>query len=529
MNQNYFLIFVLLFVLILLIFTWINCAYRKKSNPFSTKEQDSNLYNNTETEETYMEEEPFYDTEMEETNESFINLDEQAPETKLKKSFEIRNNFSTNGGGAPIYLDRQNVDCGINSGINSVGMDTGWGVLTYNYNCTEGGVFDGNTQGKTTTTFNKSKTQYLDNLDVSCNENGIISQFKLQPSGENMYYQYTCNPMKEINCRSVLSDYTNSWPNNWDLKKLPMNCKNHEAIGKFQLKNNGDSTEYRYSCCSNDYPQRTKFSLGSEEVSSWKNKGNEQLLDLHNLQTNCGDNAINQFTLQSKDNKMRYKYTCLKGGNFTGPNIEKQTSEDASADQKNIIFLDRRSVDCGTGNVMTKFNLNYRKENRRGRRDKHHWKYVYNCRPIENLECRTAYTNWNEGNNRSISYLDRQNIKCADDEALQSFRLERNGDKVRYKFNCCKVKRELSNDQAKCYLNRYEDLQQAFGTDIEQAKNHWKTNGSAENRNPTCELSTQQTKCYKNRYNSELKNLSDDEVRKHWRDYGQWENRNPSC
>jgi hypothetical protein len=44
----------------------------------------------------------------------------------------------------------------------------------------------------------------------------------------------------------------------------------------------------------------------------------------------------------------------------------------------------------------------------------------------------------------------------------------------------------ITSYQARCYLNRYPDLQQAFKMDIEKARNHWYQFGSKENRNPLC-------------------------------------------
>ena len=40
----------------------------------------------------------------------------------------------------------------------------------------------------------------------------------------------------------------------------------------------------------------------------------------------------------------------------------------------------------------------------------------------------------------------------------------------------------LSDDQARAYLNNYTDLQEAFGDDLRQAKQHWNFNGINEGR-----------------------------------------------
>lgn len=46
---------------------------------------------------------------------------------------------------------------------------------------------------------------------------------------------------------------------------------------------------------------------------------------------------------------------------------------------------------------------------------------------------------------------------------------------------------QLTDHEAKCYLENYPDLQGIFKTDLASAKQHWKTNGSKEGRNYYCE------------------------------------------
>ena len=53
-----------------------------------------------------------------------------------------------------------------------------------------------------------------------------------------------------------------------------------------------------------------------------------------------------------------------------------------------------------------------------------------------------------------------------------------------------------------CYLNRYNDLRQAFGTDCAQAWNHWQTHGKGENRNPSCEMQSSDTEVMTNNHAS---------------------------
>jgi len=65
------------------------------------------------------------------------------------------------------------------------------------------------------------------------------------------------------------------------------------------------------------------------------------------------------------------------------------------------------------------------------------------------------YTPWNSTNNNkfeSLNYLDRHNVICPSDMALNGFQLERNGNSVRFRYKCNKVKYSSQNSWATDYL-----------------------------------------------------------------------------
>ena len=47
--------------------------------------------------------------------------------------------------------------------------------------------------------------------------------------------------------------------------------------------------------------------------------------------------------------------------------------------------------------------------------------------------------------------------------------------------------RMMTDEQAKCYLERYPDLRLAFGTNLLKAKQHWNAHGFDEKRTKSCE------------------------------------------
>jgi hypothetical protein len=59
---------------------------------------------------------------------------------------------------------------------------------------------------------------------------------------------------------------------------------------------------------------------------------------------------------------------------------------------------------------------------------------------IENLQCRTASTPWNDEGRGNAVYLDRHNVSCNGNELLQRFQLLRNGRGLyHYDYTCCSI------------------------------------------------------------------------------------------
>ena len=56
--------------------------------------------------------------------------------------------------------------------------------------------------------------------------------------------------------------------------------------------------------------------------------------------------------------------------------------------------------------------------------------------------------------------------------------------------NSLQNNKTLTDAEAQCYLDRYADVKNAFGSDLEKAKTHWKVHGSVEGRNPDCSFSS---------------------------------------
>ena len=59
---------------------------------------------------------------------------------------------------------------------------------------------------------------------------------------------------------------------------------------------------------------------------------------------------------------------------------------------------------------------------------------------MENLQCRTTDTPWNDEGGGNAVFLDRHDVRCNSNELINQFRLIRNGrGQYRYNFTCCAV------------------------------------------------------------------------------------------
>jgi hypothetical protein len=115
-----------------------------------------------------------------------------APPAPLTLS-EVNTEESDRGTGESFYLDRQNVDCGSDP-INGFQMRTIDGSsLTYRLECAAGANLD-QTEAKSTGLQDAGDGNliFLDRLNVDCGMNAAVSQFRLGRDGDEIKYDYTC-------------------------------------------------------------------------------------------------------------------------------------------------------------------------------------------------------------------------------------------------------------------------------------------------------------------------------------------------
>ena len=167
------------------------------------------------------------------------------------------------------------------------------------------------------------------------------------------------------------------------------------------------------------------------DANTGLNEGSGKVHYLDRPVLDCGnEKVINQFNLHREGDKFRYNYKCSTGGApFTGI-LSKNTPYNEN-NSGYVQYLDRHDVKCDDDSFLSYFRLLTGPNST--------MRYDYRCSKTDKpLTCRSLSTPQNERGD--TYYLDRHNIKCEDNEALQRFKMETpGGDKIAYNYTCCKV------------------------------------------------------------------------------------------
>jgi hypothetical protein len=131
------------------------------------------------------------------------------------------------------------------------------------------------------------------------------------------------------------------------------------------------------------------------------------------------------------DSDMRYNMKCIQTDPVTSMS-EKSTGCSHMRGQ-NLQSLDRHNLKCAHNEVMVSFKLQHCSGN--------DWKYTYKCAKISDssLPRKEVTTGCNVAADHKIEYLDRQNVNCPKNYAMNGFLFTRDGcsgNQMRYKFTC---------------------------------------------------------------------------------------------
>ena len=151
--------------------------------------------------------------------------------------------------------------------------------------------------------------------------------------------------------------------------------------------------------------------------------GNVIFLDRHNV--SCPSGPLNRLKLSRKgDNNFRYDYGCASSG-ITGDAINKNTDWN---NEVNTMSLKDHDIDCGESGVISQLRL--------VRDGKGKFRYDYKCLPSNSkLTLRTDNTPFNSDGGGNSIFLDRHNIQCKPNEALNKLKLVTDNKEGKYKYD----------------------------------------------------------------------------------------------
>jgi hypothetical protein len=159
--------------------------------------------------------------------------------------------------GFPMALDKHNVTCN-NNAINQFSLirhkDNFNDKIFYNYKCAASEKLETPREVTNPKTEANNQIIYLDRQNIKCNENEVISSFKLSNALGEWQYFYTCSKAKDpLTCRSIQTTPAKQGNAASSLVPLSVQCEPNEALSQFNLHNigNGDM-QYNYTCCKQD-------------------------------------------------------------------------------------------------------------------------------------------------------------------------------------------------------------------------------------------------------------------------------------
>lgn len=368
------------------------------------------------------------------------------------------------GRGNIYYLDRHRLECPNGSIMQGFHL---WrprnNQISYEYYCKKSLSIVNDDVYSTFSPINivggngSKSTNYLDRHNVRCKDGYALKSFWFARfGGKDIYYQYTCvrlncgNYQEKITKETSGGDKTTIY-----LDRQTVRTGVDEALAGFKLvsRYSGRKTYYKYkytTCKLNDSPlQNSPVKTLRTRGNDW-GKGNIYYLDRHRI--NCPNQTVLQGFHLTRPTPLSisYEYYCRNSKAVTNETYNGKTPANI-VDRRNsnsVNYLDRHHVNCKDGFSLKAFYL-FRKPNNKAK-----IYYQFTCVRTNCRNYSERFTKESDGGDKNIVYLDRQDIRVADNEALVGFRLHSrySGKKTyfKYKYRVCKVvESPPKNDQGK--------------------------------------------------------------------------------
>ena len=173
----------------------------------------------------------------------------------VKPDYKLRNaqtNANDWGGGNMIFLDRHTVDCG-DDGLNEFKLGRpSPAQIQYKYKCLDGINSPANINKDTgANDWGGGNTIFLDRHNVDCAKNPIAKFRLVRPQPNTIRYDYTCNSKKVSGpCRDADTGWNQESNQQIYLDRHDVKCNDNEVITKFKLNRDGKGKfRYDYTCC----------------------------------------------------------------------------------------------------------------------------------------------------------------------------------------------------------------------------------------------------------------------------------------
>ena len=179
------------------------------------------------------------------------------------------------------------------------------------------------------TTFQTEGNGYLTYLarhNLKCKSNNAMTMFRLQKSGYNMRYQYSCCRKRTNACTLKRKVTAISSHGNWKinaLQKHKLECGKGSFLTQFfmemtQLRN---GMRYVYYCCNSQVQHKTKRSKRTKKIKCYNSKthftraGNGMVYHLDNQVVSCRPRYALTSVVQEvhrDQTKVRYIFRCCE-------------------------------------------------------------------------------------------------------------------------------------------------------------------------------------------------------------------------
>ncbi len=298
---------------------------------------------------------------------------------------------------------------------------------------------------------------YLDRHAVVAPAGQILVGFRLRRDGGKMWYEYTSATVTSSDPSMVVTvgpstEASTAWQDGAELELCYLDRQNitlpvaNTVLTGFKLERNGGQIRYKYwyaQLLVNGGKQQILIGDAKTTSTTFTDGANNKqpcFLDRHTI-TAGTNRVLTGFHAKRNGGNLAYDiYSAALTGvknlpiSFTITTSKKETARNDGADN-NICYLDRHTVRAPAGQIIVGFKV---------RRDAGKIWYEYTVGTVTGPNASVVVTvgpstetttSWQVGAEEELAYLDRQLVKTpVDNTVLTGFRLERNGNLIRYRY-----------------------------------------------------------------------------------------------